>query len=55
MTKTHPKSAQNDQKSTEIPPEISKTHLTSLTYDQNITQNWTKWPKNNSKPKNNAN
>ena len=33
---------------------MTKTHLTSLTYDQNITENLTNWPKITSKPKNNA-
>ena len=33
---------------------MSKNHVTSLTYGQNVSENATEWPKNTSKRKNNA-
>ena len=33
---------------------MTETHLKSLTYDQNVSENLTKWPKISSKRKNNA-
>ena len=33
---------------------MSKNHVTSLTYDQNVSENSTEWPKSTSKCKNNA-
>ena len=35
-------------------PEMTKTHLTSLAYDQKVSENLTKWPKITSKRENNA-
>ena len=35
-------------------PEMTKTHLTSLTNDQKVSENLTKWPKITLKRKNNA-
>ena len=34
--------------------EMTKTNLKSLTYDQKVSENLTKWPKITSKRKNNA-
>ena len=33
---------------------MSKNHVTSLTYDQNVSENSTEWPKSTSKCKNDA-
>ena len=35
-------------------PKMTKSHLTSLTYDQKVSETLTKWPKITSKRKNNA-